>query len=449
MSAGLTSAALIAVPVAAGGLLGTALRRLRGRRLRGIIAAIACVMVPACAVVAFVVRNPIVGLWDAGVEGLLFGAGVLWSAHRVLQEKRDVLLVVSSLVASFCLLELASRLFLPPPPGFPTKGGPHLLLASALRNATHQPWDSLCKDIVCSVVYGDQYSPIFDISASQREIVTPRNFTPRGGATYRVLHLGDSMAFGFGLPRNETFTAVLESLQPNVQHINAAVPGTAPDAYLGVMRRWIASHKIDLVVMHIYEGNDLDGLDSQYPCCDWQSLLVYDGGVAALRCAQAVAPDLGHAGLTWLRYHNPPPYLVRALVDTSSAAAHLAAALTLEPFFLVDQPTQTRLEHIELILRAARKELEARHIALVVDVLPARTWLETLVTWQHHAPAIVATAQRAGVPVLDASDVYRDAVVNGQKLFFDHPADIHFAAKGHSLLATWLHERLPLGPATQ
>ena len=440
-----TSLALLGVPITLGALAGAALRRARGRRFCGLVFAITFLVIPAVPTVGMVMCFPIIGLWDGGVEGLLAGAGVLWSAHRALQDRRNVLLLLMSLVVSLLGVELYARLFLPPPPGFPTRSGPHFLLANALRAESNQPWDTRCKEVVCSIVYGEQYAGIFDPDDAQRGIVTPRNFTPRPEAVRRVLHLGDSMGFGFGLHRDETFSAVLERLEVGVQHINAAVPGTAPDAYLAILRSWIATHRLDLVVMHIYEGNDLDGLDSRFPCCDWQSLLQYGPGSAALRCPQATPPNLGHAGLTWLRYHNPAPYLVRALVGTSSAAAYLAAALAREPYFLVHQPTSRRLEHLELILRSARDACAARHIPLVVVVLPARTWVETLATWQHYAPSIVEVARRAGAPVLDTSEFFRDAHVHGQSLFFEHPGDIHFNANAHALLAKWLQERLANG----
>ena len=442
-----TSVALLAVPIAVGALVGVAMRRVRRRRLGGFLAAVACVVVPTAGALGLVTRFPVVGLWDAGLEGLLFGFGVLWSAHRALAEGRNLLLLASSLTVSLFGLELCARLFLPPPPGFPMRGGPHLLLADALRgDLTSQPWDTLSKDIVCSIVYEDEYPGILDGGAA-RDVVTPRNFVPRPDVRRRVLHLGDSMAFGFGLNRDETLTADLERLEPGVQHINAAIPGTAPDAYFAVLERWIATHEIDLVVMHIYEGNDLDGLDSHYPCCAWQSLLAYDAGGAALRCPTATAPDLGRAGLTWLRYHNPPPYLVRALIGTSSAAAYVGAAMAREPYLLVDQPTSTRLEHLEAILRSARDVLAARHIPFVVDVLPTRTWLENLQTWQHHGPAILDAAHRVDVPALDPSGPLRDAVVHGQHLFFEN-GDIHHNADGQALLATWLHEQLAAGLPT-
>lgn len=437
----ITALALLVVPVVLGALTGVVLRPQRGR-FGGFFAFIALIVIPLAAAVGLVLRFPVVGLWDAGLEGLLFGVGLCGSAHRLFADARNVALLLSSSVLALVLVELGARSLLPSPPAFPVRDGPHLLLADALRgDLTHQPWDSLSKDLVCSIVYGEQYAGIFDSTNARREIVMPRTFARRPDARRRVLHLGDSMAFGFGLPRAETFTARLESLEPGVQHINAAIPGTAPDAYLALLQRWIEAAPIDAVVMHIYEGNDLDGLDSRYPCCDWQSLLVYGDDDAALRCPQGRQPTLGHAGFTWLRYHSPPPYVVRSLIGTSSAAAYIAGAMSLEPYFLFDQPLETRLDHLEKILHSAKSLLAARSIDFVVDVLPTRSWLEDDETWQHYAPSIIEAAHRAGAATLDPADVFRDAVGRQQSLFFEN-RDIHFNADGHALWATWLHEQL-------
>jgi len=434
--------ALLVVPLGLGAVLGAVLRRLRGRRFEGALAAIACVVLPAAAVVAAGVRYPIVGLWDTAVEAILFGIGVVWGGHRALADGSTALLLATTLTLSLLGLEVLARLFLPPPPAFPVRGGIHLLLADALRSdAMSHPWDTLCKDIVCAITYGDEYRRIYDFPEPERDIVTPQTFSPRTGATRRVLHLGDSMVFGFGLPRDQTFTADLERLEPGVEHINAGIPGTAPDAYLAVMERWLASRQVDVVVMHVYEGNDLDGLDGRYPCCGWQPLLTYENGTAAFRCAHGTAPDFARAGLTWLRFHNPPPYLLRAFVATSTAAAHVAAAMAREPYFLAEQPFETRLAHLESILRSAADLTRARGTRFVVDVVPARSWVEESKDWQHSAPQILTIARRLGIDAIDGSEVFRAAASHGQTLFPGN-GDIHFNAAAHLLWAQWLHDQL-------
>jgi hypothetical protein len=437
-----TSIALVAVPIALGASLGFAVRRLHGRRLEGALTAIVCVVLPAAAVFAAGVRYPIVGLWDSAVEAALFGVGVLWAGHRALADGISVGVLATATAVSLLALEVLARLFLPPPPGFPTGAGIHLLLADALRTgATNQPWDTMSKDIVCAITYEDEYRTIYDADAARFDIVTPRNFSPRAGVTRRVLHLGDSMAFGFGVPRDQTFTAELERLEPGVQHINAGVPGTAPDAYLAELQQWLTTHEIDVVVMHVYEGNDLDGLDSLYPCCRWQPLLTYEDGTAALRCAHGTVPDFARAGWTWLRDHNPPPYLLRVWIGTSAAAAHIAAAMSREPYMLTDQPLETRLAHLESILRSARDALAARRIRFVLDVVPTRTWLEDGKEWQHYGPRILDVARRLDITALDGSEVLRDAAAHGEKLFFEN-GDIHYNAAGHLLWGRWLHDQL-------
>jgi hypothetical protein len=438
----LTCIALVVVPLGLGALLGIAVRRLRGRRLQGALTAIACVALPAAAVFAGGVRYPIVGPWDSAVEAALLGVGVLWGGHRALADGISVLLLATAVAVSLVAVEFLAQLLLPPPPAFPTRAGIHLLLADALRSgATNKPWDTLCKDIVCAITYGDEYRTIYDLTQAQHEIVTPGTFSSRPGATRRVLHLGDSIAYGFGLPRNQTVTAELERLEPGVEHINAAIPGTAPDAYLAVLQRWLASYDVDALVMHVYEGNDLDGLDSRYPCCGWQPLLAYDNDTAALRCAHGTVPDFARAGWAWLRDHNPPPYLLRALVGTSAAAAHIAAAMARESYRLADQPLETRLAHLESILRSAGDLLAARRIPFVVDVVPARSWVEDGLQWQHYGPRILDVARRLGITALDGSEAFRDAAAHGQKLFFEN-GDIHFNASGHGLWARWLHGEL-------
>lgn len=448
MSQGLTAAtlltcvALVIVPVGLGALLGIVVRRLRGRRLQGALTAIACVALPAAGLFAAGVRYPILGPWDSAVEATLVGIGVLWGGHRALADGLNVVVLATALAVSFLGVEVLARLFLPPPPGFPTRAGIHLLLADALRSgATHQPWDTLCKDIVCAIIYGDEYPGIYDLTETQHGVVVPRTFAPRAGASRRVLHLGDSIAFGFGLPRDQTITAELERLEPGVEHVNAGIPGTAPDAYLAVLQRWVASFDVDVVVMHVYEGNDLDGLDARYPCCGWQPLLTYENGTAALRCAHGTAPDYGRAGWAWLRDHNPPPYLLRALVGTSAAAAHIAAAMARESYVLADQPLETRLEHLEAILRGARDLLATRRIPFVVDVVPARSWVEDNMDWQHYGPRILDVARRLGIAALDGAEVFHDAAAHGEKLFFEN-GDIHFNGAGHMLWARWLHRQL-------
>jgi hypothetical protein len=60
------------------------------------------------------------------------------------------------------------------------------------------------------------------------DILTPRRFVPRPQALERVLHVGDSMTFGFGVDRDRAFPSVLARLEPGTEHINAAFQTPRP-----------------------------------------------------------------------------------------------------------------------------------------------------------------------------------------------------------------------------
>jgi len=437
-----TALAALTVPIAFGVLLGAGLRRAIGRRC-GAPAALALFVLPIVALTLLMLRFPLIGLWDAPLEGMLISAGLLWTAHAAFVDRSGVALALGSLLVSVVLLEIACRIALPDAPAFPSQNGAHFWLADAMRaGQENHSWDLRSKEIVCNVIYEDAYKGILDVAA-ERDVHLPRSFAAPTAAARRILHVGDSMTFGFGVGRDETFTADLQRLEPDVQQINGAIPGIAPDAYYLVIRQWLAHQKVDLSVMYVFEGNDLDGLDDHYPCCHWQSLLTYDSEVA-LRCPNAPTLDLGQAGTTWLRYNSPPPYLVRVLIPYSSAAAHLGAAIIgampNQPL-AVRQPRELQFAHLAAILRAARDAAQAAHVQFAVVVLPTREWVENPASDRHLAPEIVAVARRLGIPVFDASDAVAAAAARGESLFLSQQ-DPHFSVAGHTVIAQWLHQQL-------
>jgi len=467
----LEAAAVLLCPIALGNFAGGALRGLAGGRLASVGAAAACLTIPAALATVLTILFPLVGLWDGLTEGLLCGAGVLCAAHRFYADPRHVALSAGSLLASFVVLELGARLFLGTPPAFPVGDGPHLLLAHSLRTTGPDSptfhmgavpefvernvmrgdpdamamWDRppsamVTKEIVCSIVYGDRYSGVFDVR-HERERVFPERVPPRPGATRRVLHVGDSMVFGANVPRDRTFTVNLEKLEPGVQHINGGISGMAPDDYLVVLRSWMARARVDLAVMYLFAGNDMVGLDAPHPCSNWESILVYEDGVARLRYPDAPKSHRG-IGLRWLVVNSPLPYLGRvAIVLGSAAAAHVGAALDHWSAHAAHAAPEVQFRHLEAILRAARDELRERGTGFVVVVLP-------------QAPAIgipggpsdslsretLAITQRLGIRQLDATELIRDALARGERPI--QPDGSHFNEEGHWLVARWLHEQL-------
>jgi hypothetical protein len=150
---------------------------------------------------------------------------------------------------------------------FHSGGLPNFLARTVLRTdlarrpelvpaSERPPAALLTTELVCAIAYGSAYTVFVDVSR-EPTVLFPDRFTPRPGATRRVLHIGDSMVFGANVPHDQTFAADLEKLEPDTQHINGGISGMAPDEYLVVLRSWLARQPVDLAVMYLFEETTL------------------------------------------------------------------------------------------------------------------------------------------------------------------------------------------------
>ncbi len=432
-----TALALMLAPLGAGWLAGVGLRRLRRGRASGILWPLVALFLAVGVLLALDVRSALVGVWDAGVVAVLLVVGLLVALHRAFADPRNLVLSVGASVFGLLLLELAGRLVLPPPPAFPSQSGPELFLSDALRVSAQSGMSATVgQQLVCRLIYG----PPAAADSTPALIPFAESYVPRAGVSARVLHLGDSVVYGNTV--DGRFTDDLAKLEPNVEHINAAVFATAPDAYISIMRRWVAQQPIDAVVMHLNPNDTLE-IDGPYPCAGWHSLLVYDDGVPHLRYATDHSGDPNPLRL--LLQNSPPPYLLRAAVRFSASAAHGAAAcVQLGRRFGYASATgdyDLGVAHIEMILRAARDELRARHIALVAEILHFRFDAEAGV----HQTNLKAIPEKLGIVTLDSWDPLIASLARGEQPFTNAggPTDSHFSAAGHAMMAKWLHEQLP------
>jgi hypothetical protein len=409
-------------------LLGLGLGRLC-RRLRLPARIIAASVLVAGVVATF--RIVPLGLWDLVLTGFILAGGYLWgSASRL----RPAGLVFSGLIllVGCSVIELLVRRALPEPPRYPEAATARLLFAPEGR------------EDVCRALRVEERPPW--LNWRNGGVIRPGE---------RVMHLGDSMVQGSGVEGNETFTAMLEQLDPEVVHINAGAVGCSVDAYLMVLRTWIDRANPTRVIVHLFTGNDMEEMDHPYSCCEAQPFFTYDGGIAQARCPTprwrfTNAMIVGQA---------PAPYPLRALIRVSWAARHavttfarLADAISLQLAQTRPPDDEVTYAHIEAVLKALRDDLRARQIPLVISVLPFRGALESSRPkdsreWRIRG-RFVSIAQKLDVPVLDAWDDF-EALTRSEgssRLFVTPPAwDVHFSPQGNRHYAEWLLRKLGPG----
>jgi hypothetical protein len=435
------SFALTVAPFAAGWLVGWLWRRQRRQRWGGHLFATAAIVIPAVCAVWLDAYWELIGVWDALCVSMAASAGLLLAVHRACADWRNVLVMVGACVVGLIALELASRAFLPPPPAFPTSQGPTLFLSDMMRFTPARAFSTTAAGILtCYALYGGD-SP----TSGGWDSAYPATWRPRADARARVLHLGDSMVYGS--PWNGRFTDNLNRMEPDVEHVNAAIAGTAPDVYLSLARLFIAQHDFDAVVMHL-TPNDYGGIDDcQYPCSEWKSLLVYEPSGTRLRFPIGHPQYANKSRLAWLMQNSPPPYILRASVGVSSLAAHLSAAVVYMGrrlgYMPADVGDSVRDAHLTAILRDARDELGAGHIPLVVDIFRDRGAVEAgkpPADWAEDK--MKGMAEDLGIVTLDTWEPLRAAVQRGEDVYAS-PTDPHFSAAGHARVAEWLHAVLP------
>jgi len=325
-----------------------------------------------------------------------------------------VLAVVASVFA-LGVVEFASRLMLPAPLD-PGRLPPFLLDGAA---------DA---DLRCQVLAGH---------------VDPARRDPEPSPRARtVLHLGDSMLLANGLGPGLRATDLLERDDPTTLHRNAGVAGTGPDVALVLAPALLARYRPELVVLHVFAGNDLADAGAPLPCCPRGALAV-DGAEARPACTPerwTFDPDLA---LQQLR----APFPVLALPLAS--ARHLSHAIRVAGLSLATRrrPEVDRERTLAVAVTALARVVAASGSRFRIVVVPDRVDLRhASKAGTGRAPpphiALVSLLAATGSELVDAWPALFEARrARGEAMFMDTiEDDPHFSAEGHAAYARALAE---------
>jgi lysophospholipase L1-like esterase len=258
---------------------------------------------------------------------------------------------------------------------------------------------------------------------------------PRRANTFRIVCLGDSFTWGFGVQTSDTFAARLEQALADkypaldIQVLNAGVPGYGTADQLRFLESRSAMLDPDLVVLQFLPGNDF--MENRRPAKG-----VYEPQDGWL-VVKADALDPAEAEPAWFRALG----WVKRNSHLASFVSERVGYLAMRSGLLPQRALSRGYDFDEDDARLAIELLT--NVALTADALGAATIfvfspgqapvLSDDTSNLPSASAVVADAAReAGAGFIDLTGPLRD---RPDRLSLYYPVDGHWSAPGHAAVA--------------
>ncbi len=269
----------------------------------------------------------------------------------------------------------------------------------------------------------------------------------------RIVVLGDSFTFGYGVQEQVRFTELLPEHLPGVEVLNMGVPATGTDQHvLFFEEAGGADAKPDIVLLVYFLENIERTGTSRYQGYGKPQFLVAEDGtglqltnVPVSKPLSAVVVERRHKGLPiplkkYLRRNSELYTLLRQWFAVSASTALELDASDPYPEYSSDAPSWkvTRLLFKRLAEDAAQVGAQ-----LAVVVVPEPGHLRPHIG-STHQDAVRVALDAINVPMLDLTPFFRKAQVTADEpLYF--PVDGHWTEDGHKLVAetigSWLIEQ--------
>lgn len=283
-----------------------------------------------------------------------------------------------------------------------------------------------------------------------------REFGPEKHGRFRILAIGDSFTFGYGVEDNESYPARLEQILGNEYHmegieiVNAGfAAGYFPDTYYLFLKERGLKLRPDLILIGFFIGNDIDHRNaSEHRWVNTDR----DGLPLRIMSVEGEVED-GR----WVRRHKQAVYripvlrnshLFQLLVSAGKGVSRIVQgeearlADSSNPFMYeatYQERTDAAVRQVQTLFRAMAALAAKARIPLVVLMIPAREQV-----YPDKRPSVgnrdrdlekpqrifSAFFERERIPYLDLLP-HLKGPAREAGLYF--PYDMHWNAKGHDL----------------
>lgn len=244
--------------------------------------------------------------------------------------------------------------------------------------------------------------------------------------TQRIVTLGDSFTWGFGVADEQTYSAELEALLPNSEVINLGVNGYGTDQQVLLWEQEGASYRPDLVLLGLFvhdfhrNGQAIYQYPKPYFVVDPQA----PGG---LRSSGVPVPPLEEI-------FDDDLFVVAGRSRLADAARFGWDKLARRLGWLDPAVAHGREVAVtQLLLERLHQSTHAAGAQLVVAVLPAEPG-DSVRDAAFIAKFVVEACTRLSVPVHDLTGHFDERTASGETLF----DGAHWNARGHELAAAEL-----------
>jgi lysophospholipase L1-like esterase len=378
---------------------------------------------------------------------------------------KNGLLVLGSVLAAFALIELSLAVF-----------APHKLRVRPY----HERYDPVLgwvnkplKDEGIRFEFArDRFFHVRHNSLGLRGRETTAE-KPRG--VRRILLVGDSYFWGYGVNDDEVLSAVLQRrLPPAFEVLNGGTTGYGTDqAYLWLKNVGV-TYRPDVVVFGFSAANDLEEVATSVRYYTPKPLFMLDGSGMALRnvpvprSEQTDRKAFGNPRTLFgklkrfLRYHTHTYQFIVSRLNADPERRLLLINLGLAEEYttnlggipvLTNTPAQSRTIAF-LLLRESRKAAEAAGAAFLLVFIPereedpsGRLQIDGVRTGVHErnselSSALSAFARKERMAYLDLLPFARERYRKGVSIYTTDRSDHHWNALGHELVAGQVLEAL-------